>query len=159
MSSDMTEPVAKKRIALRYVLYYLGAMVAVIAVVLLIEYFAGKTFSGTSGSLIPAMVAALGAGQWWHGHEKAIPTSARVWRMTLICFGISMVFQAVLVWLAYLIGIFDGMLSGGLSQQGLVAIFAAIMVFFAIVQFLMTRIGFSIGIKAAHKASLKAAKV
>ncbi|MFK7945067.1 MAG: ABZJ_00895 family protein [Paracoccaceae bacterium] len=136
------------RICLNFAVTLVLATIAIIIISILLEIYAGMN-TGAGVSFVPAMVAALVAGQLYASRTKTMPTSKFSWRaalwmsFTALAIGIVMFGLFLIIGSARIIGLLQGL--------DMTVILIALGVVMAI-QFLSIRFFFGMGASQATRA-------
>lgn len=152
MSNPLPEPVS----ALRLVVHYALALAVCVAVyVLLVQvsaHFFDIAFPGAAMGLILMLVAASSAGGGWVSREKVRPAGGRVWKIAVLCAVLTVAMQgAVAVASAETMAVLRENLRGDTAI--LVIVVAAIW----LVDLLVIRLGFGMGIRQGARQIERAA--
>jgi hypothetical protein len=157
MSTSEPRPVSAGLVTAVYTGVTVAGAVFIYAVIWALETFFNITFQNSAMGIILVFCAASAAGQFWYSREQQKPASGRVWKVSVLCAFVSVLLQGLIIGAIIALVGMDAAIGTISAADRQILMIAAVVI--ALLEILVVRLGFWMGIKqAAKQAALRAAK-
>ncbi len=147
-------PVSTPRLAAQYLLFLIGCLLLILALIWGLEAVMQAPFRNPAMGLAVIYAAASSTGAFW-ARREAEPASGRRWRVALACAGLTIGLQAGLVGLVVLAGISLGEFSlAGQDAAILIGVLASLLV----LEWLVIRMAMGLAIRQVRMRAERAGR-
>jgi hypothetical protein len=130
------------RLSIFFFIVYICSTIGAGLVAFVIDTYAGFSLPNSATGIAALAISSILAGHRYIRHSDTAPSSRTMWGLSFYL-SIAAAFALALLLPVALLGASDGLL----DEPGIVTIFAIVLILAAIVQFLMIRVFFGMGVK------------